>query len=106
MHGFHGIQASRAGPHLITFSYASDNDGRTAYISVNGTPDEVIGDFPLTGGWQTMESYTIRVDLRQGENTITISSEPQTGTNSFGSYDPDFAGLSVSPAPSSTAFQS
>jgi hypothetical protein len=67
MHRFHGIQASHAGPYLVTFSY----DGRTAYISVNGTPDE-----------------------------------PQTGTNSFGNYDPNFAGLSVTPAPSSTAFQS
>jgi hypothetical protein len=52
-----------------------------------------------------MESYTIRVHLRQGDNTITISSEPETGSNSFGSYDPNFAGLSVSPAPSVTALQ-
>jgi alpha galactosidase A-like protein/alpha galactosidase C-like protein/carbohydrate binding protein with CBM6 domain len=103
---FNGIQASHAGQYLVTFSYASDNDGRTAYIGVNGTPDEVIGDFPLTGGWDTMETYTIRVDLQQGDNTITISSEPQAGSNSFGSYDPNFAGLSVSPASSPTAFQS
>lgn len=102
---FNGIRAPHAGSYLVTFSYASDNDGRTAYIDVNGTPDEVIGDFPLTGGWQTMESYTIRVDLRQGDNTITISSEPETGSNSFGSYDPNFAGLSVRPAPSVTALQ-
>jgi hypothetical protein len=103
---FSGIQAPHAGPYLVTFSYASDNNGRSAYISVNGKPDEVIGFFPLTGGWATMEPYTIRVDLKQGENTIAISSQPQIGSNSFGSYDPNFAGLSVSPAPSPTAFSS
>ncbi|MGH3165185.1 MAG: alpha-galactosidase D, partial [Trebonia sp.] len=102
---FNDIQAPHAGPYLVTFSYATDN-ARTANISVNGTPDEVIGDFPLTGGWDAMESYTIRVDLQQGDNSITISSVPQAGSNSYGSYDPNFGGLTVSPAPSPTAFQS
>jgi hypothetical protein len=100
---FNDVQAAVTGTYLVTFSYASDNDGRSAYIDVNGSPDEVIGDFPLTGGWDTMESYTIRVGLRQGDNTITITSQPQAGSSTFGSYDPNFAGLSVSPAPAPTA---
>jgi hypothetical protein len=103
---FGGIEAPKAGTYLVTLSYASDNDGRSAYIDVNGSPDEVIGDFPLTGGWDTMEPYTIRVNLQQGDNTITVTSVPQAGSNTYGSYDPNLAGLSVSPAPSSAAFGS
>jgi hypothetical protein len=98
---FNGIEAPAAGTYLVTLSYASDNDGRTAYIDVNGAPDEVIGDFPLTGGWDTMRPYTIRASLQQGDNSITVTSVPQAGSNSYGSYDPNIAGLSVSPAPSS-----
>lgn len=68
----YGVGAPSAGSHAVEVHYIS-GDPRSADISVNGAPAETV-DFPSTGGWGQLGSHSIELDLREGLNTIAITS--------------------------------
>ena len=68
---FNGVNAASAGSYQLTIYYLSA-EARSAQISVNGGPAITVS-LPSTGGWTTVGSYVITVDLNAGSNTILFS---------------------------------
>lgn len=76
---FNGVQADKAGVYTMTVQYIS-GDSRATSISVNGAEEENF-NFPKTADWDTVGSYDIQIDLKQGSNTIRF--------DDGGGYSPD-----------------
>ena len=86
---FNGVTAPAAGDYSLTLGYAG-GDERTGYVSVNGGSEDLVGFFPKTGGWDTVGTYTIRVSLHSGANTISFGSHAST-------YSPDLDRIAIAP---------
>lgn len=76
---FNGVTADQAGVYTMTVHYIS-GDPRAAVISVNGAEGENF-NFPKTADWNTVGTYDIQIDLKQGSNTILF--------DDGGGYSPD-----------------
>jgi hypothetical protein len=87
---FNSVTAPAAGTYRLTLYYGS-GDERTGFLSVNGGPESTIGFFPATGGFSTVGTYTVQVQLNAGQNTIKFASHP-------GTYSPDLDRISIAPA--------
>lgn len=70
---FNKIQAERAGDYLLTVYYFS-GESRGATIRVNDEPP-ISEMFPVLSNWNTVGSHTIKIRLKQGDNTITFSND-------------------------------
>ena len=69
--------APTAGRRTIVFRYANGNSFSpfTLALSVNGTPVQA-PEFRTTGAWTTWRTIELEVDLRAGNNTISLSANP------------------------------
>ncbi|MEK8128903.1 CBM35 domain-containing protein [Paenibacillus filicis] len=76
---FNEVQTSKAGVYTMTVHYIS-GDPRAASIAVNGAEAENF-NFPKTADWNTLGTYDIQIDLKQGSNTIRF--------DDGGGYSPD-----------------
>jgi hypothetical protein len=86
---FNDVTVPTAGTYSLKLTYATD-DERTGYLSANGGQAELIGFFPVTGGWATPGTYTVLIQLQAGKNTISFAS--QSGT-----YDPNLSSITLTP---------
>jgi hypothetical protein len=68
---FNGVTAT-AGPATLTLVYVNGEDTRIGQLSVDGGPPVTLS-FPGTGGWSTVGTLTLSVQLRAGENTFRLS---------------------------------
>jgi len=84
---FNGITAPSTGDYQLTLDYAT-GDERTGYVSVNGGSEELVGFFPRTGDYNTVGTYTVRVHLKRGANTIQYGTHANT-------YSPDLDRVSL-----------
>jgi hypothetical protein len=66
---FNNVSAT-AGAHAIAISYASGED-RSLTIAANGGTATTVST-PSTGGWDTIGTVTVRLNLNAGANTIRI----------------------------------
>ena len=92
---FNDVNVTRAGQYTLTIGYAAD-DERTGYVSVNGGPEQLVGFFPRTGGWDTVGEYRVRINLHAGTNTITYLTH--AGPSTFPgprTYSPDLDRITV-----------
>jgi hypothetical protein len=63
------VAAPTAGRYAVTFHYVS-GESRAATVTVNGRPAG--HQFPASGGWSTVGTYTLTFTLAGGQNTITF----------------------------------
>ncbi|GAA1848631.1 hypothetical protein [Asanoa iriomotensis] len=68
---FSGLDAPRAGDYDVVFSFVAD-DRRELSVRVNGR-DAGRFDFPSSGGWETVQTMTVRLPLAAGPNTVELS---------------------------------
>jgi hypothetical protein len=83
---FNNVQASAAGARQVTVHYAS-GEARSTTVSVNGGTAVAVST-PSTGGWDTVGSVTVSLQLNAGANTIRFGNP--TG------WAPDFDRIVVS----------
>jgi len=83
---FNNVNLATAGPRQITIFYAS-GENRSATVSVNGGA-AVMVNTPSTGGWDTVGSVTVSLQVSAGANTIRLANP--TG------WAPDFDRIVVS----------
>jgi hypothetical protein len=69
---FNDVVVPEAGTYQVRISYLS-GDPRTASVSANGG-GPVRHTFASTGGWGTVSTATVPVQLKAGANTLTIDS--------------------------------
>ena len=75
------VEAETAGEHEIVIRYAlGDSRGRPLKLKVNDREVETL-PFPSTGGWGSWEDLSQKVQLTQGENTITLEALDRSGAN-------------------------
>jgi hypothetical protein len=94
---FNNVTVGRGGTYALTIRYAAD-DERTGYVSVNGGPEQLIGFFPRTGGWDTPGHYRMLIHLHAGVNVIKYLTH--AGSDAFPgprTYSPDLDGITVAP---------
>ena len=65
---FNNVQASSAGARQVTVFYTS-GENRSTTVSVNGAAAVPVST-PSTGGWDTVGSVTVSLQLNAGANTI------------------------------------
>ena len=84
---FNGVSAATAGNYTLTIYYLS-GAARSAQLSVNGG-SAVTLNFASTGGWTTVGSHQMTVNLNAGSNTILFTNPV------VGSWAPDFDRVTV-----------
>ena len=70
---FPDITESAAGSHTMTVYYVDGDAGRSAVITVNGTPTTVSFTGTDNSNWDYVQTLTIAVSLNAGTNTIEFS---------------------------------
>jgi hypothetical protein len=65
------VTSATAGSHKLTIYYAA-GESRSATVSVNGGAATSVNT-PSTGGWDTIGSVTVTVNLNAGANTIRLA---------------------------------
>ncbi|RXZ79358.1 carbohydrate-binding protein [Paenibacillaceae bacterium] len=70
---FNNIHVFEAGEYEITMHYIS-GDPRPVHVAVNGGQPEKF-EPPGTGNWDTLGSFTFRLELAEGSNTLTFSDQ-------------------------------
>lgn len=73
---FTTVNAQKSGATTVGIRYASAVS-RAILVRVNGGPEQLVR-FPRTAAWDDWSLRTISLDLREGENTITLASESAT----------------------------
>lgn len=74
------VNATSAGNYLCTFNIANGGaDNRPMKIEVNGGKDYWMQDFLTTGDWTTWEERGIVLPLKQGTNSIKMTSASALG---------------------------
>ena len=82
---FNGVTAATTGTHRMTFTYTSA-DPRAVRVSVNGTVLST-QNLPDSGGWESLNKWTMDVPLVAGSNTITFDNP--------GAFAPDVDALVI-----------
>ena len=73
------VSVPEEGDYRITLSTANgSSDPRPMMITVNGK-NEVKGDFPASGGWDTWAESSVTVHLSKGVNTLRLTSASEGG---------------------------
>jgi alpha-galactosidase len=93
---FNDVDVSASGNYPVQIGYldgTSGTVGRSATITVNGTPVDTLA-FTPTGSFQNPGSVTVALPLNAGENTIELSNAS--------AYAPDFESITV-PAAATTS---
>jgi chitodextrinase len=70
---FLNVSAASAGTYTMTVKYIDGDAGRSAVITVNGTPTTVAFTGTNDSNWTTVQSQTVSVNLKAGTNTIEFS---------------------------------
>jgi hypothetical protein len=83
---FNNVTAASAGSHKLTIYYAA-GENRPTTISVNGGATTTVNT-PSTGGWESIGSVTVNVNLNTAANTVRLG-------NSSG-WAPDVDRITVS----------
>lgn len=85
---FNNIYESTAGSYALTIYYCDGDSGRYAEMSVNGSPGSTL-NFANTGGFNTVGSITVTVNLNAGDNTIKFYNDSD--------WTPDFDRITLPP---------
>jgi archaellin len=70
---FPDVTETNAGSYTMTIYYVDGDAGRSAVITVNGSPTTVSFTGTNNGNWDTVQSLTVPVTLNAGTNTIEFS---------------------------------
>jgi chitodextrinase len=70
---FPDVTESAAGSYTMTVSYVDGDAGRSAVITVNGTPTTVSFTGTNNSNWDYVQTLTVTVSLNAGTNTIEFS---------------------------------
>jgi len=74
------VKAAKAGWAELIFRYALAGGARPLRLSVNGREIAVL-PFKPSGSWTRWTDQSARVELREGENTVTLSALDKSGPN-------------------------
>ncbi|WP_171681431.1 cohesin domain-containing protein [Paenibacillus planticolens] len=87
---FNQIQAETAGSYELAIHYINGGGSRKGDLSINGAATIPV-TFPSTGGWTTVGTQVIKVNLNAGSNALKFSN------STAGDYAPDFDKIVVTP---------
>ena len=84
----YSVEVRRDGRYAIVMPVASNKQGGTFHIEMNG--EDVTGpiEVPDTGGWQTLKTiYKRHVDLKKGEYVMKVVMDSEGPSGSIGDID-------------------
>ncbi|MEX0611494.1 MAG: alpha-glucuronidase family glycosyl hydrolase [Pirellulales bacterium] len=75
------VRATSTGEHRLTFRYALKKEARHLELKVNGAVVGAALMFPSTGDWKSWEAVETVASLKEGTNTVRLSTSGSNGGN-------------------------